>query len=138
MGEVQGSVFEYTIMIREHHLDTFGHVNNAVYLSLFEEARWQIVTERGFGIKEVQETQTGPTILEVKLQYRREIKNRETIVIRTQVTDVAGKVMTLRQAMVNAAGEEACIAEFKVGLFDLKTRKLIPPTEAWNRAVGLA
>jgi YbgC/YbaW family acyl-CoA thioester hydrolase len=137
MAEVKSTVFEYRLLIREHHLDTFGHVNNAVYLALFEEARWQFVTELGFGIKQVQETQTGPTILEVKLQFKREIKNRETIVIRTQVTDVTGKITTLRQAMVNAAGEEACIAEFKVGLFDLQARKLILPTEAWSRALGL-
>jgi len=30
-------IYEYQKEILEQHLDTFGHVNNAVYLSLYEE-----------------------------------------------------------------------------------------------------
>ena len=130
-------VFEYELTIREGHLDSFGHVNNAVYLQLFEEARWQIVTEGGYGLERVRETQIGPTILDIHLQFRREIRNRERIVIRTFVAAASSKTMTLRQAMVNAKGEEACIADFVIGLFDLKARRLIEPTDDWKRAVGV-
>lgn len=35
-----GPIHEYPVVIREHHLDTFGHVNNAAYLDILEEARW--------------------------------------------------------------------------------------------------
>ena len=30
--------FEFEVLIREHHLDSYGHVNNATYLALYEEA----------------------------------------------------------------------------------------------------
>ena len=40
---------EYPMTILEHHLDTFGHVNNAMYLQLFETARWQWITDGGDG-----------------------------------------------------------------------------------------
>jgi thioesterase III len=33
-------IFEQAILIREEHLDTFGHVNNARYLEIFGQARW--------------------------------------------------------------------------------------------------
>ncbi len=46
--------FVYDTQIKEHHLDSFGHVNNATYLSLYEEARWESITENGYGLKEVQ------------------------------------------------------------------------------------
>ena len=39
-----GSVHEYALVIREQHLDTFGHVNNAKYLEILEEARWDLIT----------------------------------------------------------------------------------------------
>ena len=42
-------VSEYKILIREHHVDSYGHVNNATYLSLYEEARWEVITPEGFG-----------------------------------------------------------------------------------------
>lgn len=128
---------EYEVLIRETHLDTFGHVNNAVYLSLFEEARWDIVTKRGYGLKEVHRDKLGPTILEVNVKFRREIRNRETIRIRTSVVSQQGKITTLRQVMINSAGEAACIADFVVGLFDMNTRKLVEPTPEWKRALDL-
>jgi len=133
----ESTVFEYKLKIRESHLDTFGHVNNAIYLSLFEEARWEIITERGFGLKQIQERQVGPIILDVKVQFRREIKNRENVLIRTQANPLNDKIASIKQIMLNEKREEACIAEFTVGLFDMKARRLIPPTQEWRDALGM-
>lgn len=58
----------YEVVIRESHLDTFGHVNNATYLTLFEEARWDIVRSRGFGLDDIKRTGLGPTLLEVNVK----------------------------------------------------------------------
>lgn len=137
MSDAKSKVHEYKVLIRESHLDTFGHMNNATYLQLFEEARWEFVTAGGFGLKKVQESQIGPTILEIKISFQREIRLREWIVIRSEVTSVARKTMTITQTMINSAGEEACKADFVAGLFDLKARRLIEPTPEWMRAVGL-
>ena len=46
--------FIYPVQIRERHLDTFGHVNNAKYLELYEEARWEIINSRGYDLKQIQ------------------------------------------------------------------------------------
>lgn len=51
--------FYYELTIKEHHLDTFGHVNNAVYLELFEEARWEFISENGYGLKKIQNEKKG-------------------------------------------------------------------------------
>lgn len=133
-----GEVRETTVKIPETVLDMFGHVNNAAYLSLFEQARWDVVAPLGFGVQDIHKNMQGPTLLEVKMQFRREIRAREQIKIRTFVTGQAGKITHLRQIMVKENGDEACIADFVLALFDLKMRKLIEPTEAWKRALGLA
>ncbi|MES2964751.1 MAG: acyl-CoA thioesterase, partial [Bdellovibrionota bacterium] len=127
----------YKLQIREFHLDTFGHVNNAVYLELFEEARWDIITARGYGLDTVMKTRIGPTILAVNVQFRRELKNRENVVIKTNVVSSEGKISILRQALFNEKGEEACTADFTIGLFDLNQRKLVLPTPEWRKAIGL-
>lgn len=137
MSEQSAPVHEYAVLILESHLDTFQHVNNAAYLAIFEEARWDLITSRGYGLKEVQELQIGPTVLEVKMQFRREIRLRERIAVRTSIVQTARKTMTLRQVMVNEKGEEACIADFVIGLFDMKSRRLIEPTPKWRHAIGL-
>lgn len=129
--------FETEIMIRESDLDTFGHVNNAVYLRILEEARWEIITPRGYGLEKVRELGAGPTILEIHLQFRRELRLREKVKVRSWITEAEGKIQKMRQVIVNANGEEACIADFVFGLFDTKLRRLIEPTPEWRAAIGL-
>ena len=70
--------FEYTLQIKEHHLDSFGHVNNAVYLALYEEARWELITHNGYGMDEVKKFRQGPVVLDVKVRFRKEMKKSIT------------------------------------------------------------
>ncbi len=135
---VLSPVHEYPILIIERHLDTFGHVNNATYLDLFEAARWDWITGNGFGLERIRELQQGPTVLECTLRFKREIKNRQRIVVRTWVESYAGKVGVVVQEMRDEAGELCCEGRFVCGLFDLKARRLLAPTPEWLLAVGLA
>lgn len=129
-------IFEYPVTIKESHLDTFSHVNNAQYLTLFEEARWELITQRGFGLREIKETQTGPVVLEASLKFKREIKLREKIVIKTYSPEDTGKIVSLKQEMVKPDGTVACEAVFVIAFFDTKSRKIIEPTPAWRKAIG--
>jgi thioesterase III len=132
-----GSVHEYPLVIREAHLDTFGHVNNATYLAILEEARWELITRNGYGLDEVVRRRIGPTILEINLKFQRELRNRQRITIRTGMESYAGKIGKVMQQIVDADGNVCCEALFTIGLFDLTARKLIPPTPEWIRALGL-
>lgn len=125
------------IIISEAHLDSFGHVNNARYFELFEQARWDIITERGFGIDVIRRTRTGPIILEVAVKFLRELKPRESVVIRSDLASYERKIGKFRQQILQADGSVACEALFTFGLFDMERRKLIDPTPAWAHAVGV-
>lgn len=123
-------VHPFTII--ESHLDTFGHVNNATYLKLFEEARWELFTARGFGLKDVQSSRLGPVILEAHVRFRRELKNREQASIETTLVEYRGKLGRLKQVMKRQDGSLACEAEFVIALWDLDRRKLLNPSPAWS------
>jgi acyl-CoA thioester hydrolase len=129
-------LFAYPLLIKEHHLDTFGHVNNATYLALFEEARWEFVTDNGYGLQKMIETGLAPTILEVKLRFLKEIRLRDEVVIQTQIPPYKGKIGMILQTIMRGA-EVCCNAEFTMALFDLKERKIVPPTPEWLKAIGL-
>ena len=128
--------FYYPIIIKEHHLDTFGHVNNATYLQLFEEARWEFISTRGFDLKGIEKSGLGPTILECHIKFLREIRLREKIIIESETQTYEGKVGFLLQVMKNEKEELCCEAKFTFGLFDVKARKLVQPTPEWFYAVG--
>jgi thioesterase III len=128
----------YELLILERHLDTFGHVNNATYLEIFEEARWDWITRGGFGIREIRASGFGPTLLECSLRFKREVKLRETIRVQSALENYCGKVANIRQRMFNQQGEVACEAEFVMGLFDTKARKLVAPTAEWLACLGMS
>jgi acyl-CoA thioester hydrolase len=132
-----GTVHEYELQILEQHLDTFGHVNNARYLDILEEARWDLITRNGYGLDEVIRTRVGPTILEINLKFQRELRNRMRIKIRTWMDSYAGRIGKLTQQILDDQGNVCCEALFVIGLFDVAARKLIPPTPAWIKAIGL-
>ena len=128
----------YRLTILEYRLDTFGHVNNAEYLRMFEEARWDLISARGFGLEQILSSGKGPVILEVNLKFKRELRLRDSITIETSCTGFQKKIGTLTQLIRNAEGELCCDAEFKFGLFDLRARKLLVPTPEFMGAVGLS
>ena len=133
-----GSPHFYELLIHERHLDTFGHVNNATYLDLLEEARWDLITKNGFGLDEIQRRRVGPTILEINLRFAREIRNRQRITVKSWLESYSGKIGKFSQQMLNERGEVCCEALFTMGLFDVEARKLIAPTPEWWRALGIA
>lgn len=133
------AVHEYDIVIKEHHLDTFGHVNNAVYLELFEEARWDMITRNGYGYAEILATQLAPALLEVSMSFKRELRNRQGARIRSWMESHQQRIGRMTQVIVDLADADKiyCEAKFAFGLMDLRTRKLVAPTPAWWRAMGL-
>lgn len=127
---------DYKIIIQETYLDTFGHVNNATYLTLLEEARWDLLTKNGYGLKKIQETGFGPVILEIKIAFLKELRLREEIIIETHMISYEKKIGKISQKMLRNE-EVCCEAEILVGFFNLIERKLVMPTAEWLQAVGV-
>ena len=131
-------IFEYFVTIREIHLDSFGHVNNAVYAQLYEEARWEFITQNNFGLERIKQIQVGPVILDMKIRFKRELLNREVIKIKSKtIALVSSKIMVLEQVMHKPDGKIASEAEFTIGFFDMKERKLIDASPEWLHAIGV-
>lgn len=129
-------MFYYELMIREHHLDSYGHVNNATYVQILEEARWESITRKGYGYEKVQNSQIGPVILEVSVKFRKEVKLREVIRVSVETEPMKGKIGLIKQTIFKADGTIALEGYVTYGLFDLKSRKLIDPTTEWNQAIS--
>lgn len=131
------AIHEVTVVIKESHLDTFGHINNATYLTLFEQARWDLITENGYGLDLIRKSGLGPTILEINIKFQKEVRNRQLVKIRTRLDYYKEKVGQLTQEMLNEKDEICCQAIFTFGLFDVKQRKLVPPTVEWAKSLGI-
>lgn len=129
-------------IVSETWLDAFGHVNNARYLEIYEQARWNWLIDAGIDLAQIRRTGIGPVILEVNLSFKRELLARQPIRIVSRSASFQKKIWTIHQQLhLLQDGQEVALAsELKVtaGLLDLKTRKLIEPTPEWQAAIGMA
>lgn len=128
--------FYYKITIKDEHLDSYGHVNNAVYLQLLEMARWDILIQNGYSVESIIESGVAPTILEINLKFSRELRLNQSILIETKVTSVQRKIFILEQ-QIHRGEEVCCLAQFTMGVFDLNERKLIPAPDEYLHALGV-
>lgn len=132
---MENKTHTYELTIKEAHLDTFGHVNNATYLQLYEEARWELITTNGYGMSKIRETGLGPVILDIKLRFIKELYLRQHITIHTQTVEYSGKVGVIKQWITDEEGNICSDVEMKMGLFDTNLRKLVLPTEEWLKSI---
>lgn len=123
-------------MINEFDVDALEHLNNVAAMRIFEQARWQMITDRGHGLVAAKALQQAPVILAVTVQFRREVSLRQTVIIDSYVSRMTSRTQNIVQVMRDQAHELFVVAEYTVGLFDLTRRKLIAPTAAWLTACG--
>jgi YbgC/YbaW family acyl-CoA thioester hydrolase len=128
----------YRLQILEHHLDTFGHVNNATYLQLYEQARWELIHAHGLGLHTILQEKVGPVLLEAHLKFKRELVNREWIRIETHFAGMKNHlVMDVEQKMIKESDESvASTLVISLGVMDLQARKLIVPPSRWHKAIA--
>ena len=127
-----GKVFEYSVIVREHNLDTLGHLNNASYLQLFEEARWDFSNKGGFGLDWVLSNKQSPIVLKAEMSFRKEVLNREALLIQSEFVGFKnGLIGSFKQKMIKSNKKVASILSIDVGFMDLKERKLMNFPKNW-------
>ena len=130
-------IHRYPILVKEVDLDLYAHVNNATYLKMLEEARWDFIQQNGYGYHKIAETGYGPIILETTIRYIQELRLRDEILIETKFLSYEKKIGKMQQTM-SRGDQLCCTADFTIALFDLKARKLVLPTKEWLTAIGFA
>lgn len=132
---MNAEIHQYPLTIQETDLDLYGHVNNTSYLILFEQARWDLITKNGWGLKKINEMKQGPVILELNLRFHKELNARDEIIIQTQMNSYLKKIGKMTQKMLRG-DELCCTLDVTFGLFDLKERKLLLPNAEWLKGIG--
>lgn len=128
----------YNLLILERHLDSFGHVNNASYLEIYEEARWDLMDQHGHGIKQIKEQKQGPIVINIDLAFRAELIAREKVVVELYFDKMKNKkVMGFHQKILKENGTIASSMNIDMGILDTVERKLLVPSNDWWRVVGM-
>jgi thioesterase-3 len=117
--------FESTFKIRSFHTDSFGHVNNARYLELLEEARWQFAEHHGL-VQLLNEENLGFIIMELNLRFRLPIFERDTIKVSTSLISLGSDLGEVEQLIRKEDRKLAAKSMFTFVLIDRNSGVSVP------------
>ena len=89
----------YTLTVRGYELDSFGHVNNAVYLQYAEAALWNFLNVHGL-LDIIIGEGLFPVIMESKQRYIHELKMLDEVRIDTEVSCSSG-IVSYKHNIIN-------------------------------------
>lgn len=115
----------YHLIVRSTDIDVIGHVNNAKYLEYMEWARFEWIWEQGFTLDELRRRAIMPVVVNININYRKELKMREEVTAITTVVKVGEKSFVIRQELYNASEVLVADADVTMVMIDANTRQSV-------------
>ena len=84
MEKTKSGKYYFNIRVRGNELDSYGHVNNAVYLNYTEQARWEVFHELGL-LEKLIASGKKIVVIENQVKYIRQLKLFDEVEIETQM-----------------------------------------------------
>jgi YbgC/YbaW family acyl-CoA thioester hydrolase len=110
-------MFEFKFSVRGYELDSYGHVNNAVYLNYFEQARWEIFRQLDL-LGYINENSLLLVVTEMNIRYSREIKLFDELYIQTKVEKEAPYLVFYHKMYRSGSKVKVCSASVKTIMKD--------------------
>jgi len=124
-------MFEYQITVRGYELDSYGHVNHAVYLNYMEQARWEIIREAGLLDQLIREEKK-LVVIKAEVRYINEIKLFDKVIIHTKVKKEAPYLVFYQKLFNQNGNTRVARAVIKAILLDEQKKPLDIPDEMVN------
>jgi len=96
----EGPVFETDIEVRNSELDSFGHVNNAVFLNYLEHGRFHALQDAGFPWPVLEERGWAIFVVRIEVDYLAEVRSGDRLLVRTWADSFRRTSMALGQEIV--------------------------------------
>lgn len=94
-----------TLQIRGYHCDAYGHVNNARYLELLEEARWTFL-EPALNEKYFDTRNLLFIVVNINISYKKPLVPTQVVEIEIQDVTYNNKSMVVRQTITDKHSKE--------------------------------
>lgn len=119
-------VHTFDLTVRSTDIDVIGHVNNAKYLEYMEWARFDWIWKMGFTFDEMKRRGVMPVVVNININYRKELRLLEEVQVRTSVLKQGTKSFVIRHELYNQKEELVADADITMVMIDAQTRSSIP------------
>lgn len=129
--------FFHPTEVRYGDLDPQGHVNNAKYLTYFEQARVYYFMKLGLFSKDQSFMEIGVIVADIHITYHAPTHYGDNIKTGAKVTKIGNKSMTVEQCVMNAdTGKVMASGEVVLVTFDYEGLKTIPVPDDWKKKLS--
>ena len=101
--------FSIAIKVRSYELDSFGHVNNAVYLNYLEFARCEYMQHRGLGFQDFFRWKAYPLVVRAEIDYKSPTRVDDELEIRGTITDVRRTSFAINYTIINTGTQKLAL-----------------------------
>ena len=128
--------FYHPIEVRYGDLDPQGHVNNAKFLTYFEQARVQYMIELGLFTRDQSFMKIGVIIADIHITYFAPVYFGQSIKVGVRAWKFGNKSMTWEQNVLDAeTGKEVAKGEVVIVTYDYKEQETIPIPQEWKEKI---
>lgn len=111
-------------IVRSYELDSFGHVNNAVYLQYCEGARNDYMLQRGIQFSDFRSWNIGPILYRAKVDFKRPAHTDNVLRIEGIITFNRKTRFTIDHQIFRTNDDELiCLATLEFAFVNLTTQK---------------
>ncbi len=97
--------FTHQVKVRNYHIDSYGHVNNAQYLAYLEDARTDFMDGLGFDMTTLRRQDLQIIITRVEIDYRAPATLGDTLMVHGWYSTLASRKVTWEHEIVNQLTE---------------------------------
>lgn len=117
----------YRAVVFPWHCDHIGHMNVRWYAHHFDDAAFHLWTMAGVSQAEMKKRDVGLVVAQIKIDYLKEMKAGDLLVIRHAFIHVGTKSVRHLARMFNADTEELCATEETVEVFFDPVKRVSAP-----------
>jgi len=128
--------FFHPVEVRYGDLDPQRHLNNAKYLTFFEQARVQYMIHLGLYTQDQSFMKIGVIVSDAHIAFLAPIHFGDDVKVGVQTSKLGNKSITIEQNIVNnASGQEMAKGEVVTVTFDYQSKKTISIPAEWRNKI---
>lgn len=128
--------FYHPLEVRYADIDAQGHMNNAKYLTFFEQARIHYLTHLGLFRREQSFDEIGIILADVHLTFLAPVTWQMPVSVGVKTSRIGNKSMTVLNSLFNAeTGQEMARAEIVLVTYDYRSGQTLPVPAAWREKI---
>lgn len=139
-------VYRTTIEVRGYELDSYGHVNHAVYIQYLEHARWKMLQDEGITLNHFTQWKCWPVIAGLEVKYLKPTFVGDQLEVETRLIEFRRTGFRLEQkifrsgtqvlhgvinaVMVNERGRPTAMPQEMERVFLPAIERALPPSDS--------